>query len=469
MNYSTFRQKERLLYVIPTMLVDLLIHILVFEYLLRAFHFTDPQDLILARPRSLYFLVVGYLISVLAIPIKFFERGAGIRDLFVRAFLQTLATLLIFAVSVQVLFASFAGRFFLREGIIATILISAWHLFFRFLIIAFRRRGRNKVHVALVGSSSNSISLYNTLLDDRYLNAYKVLGFFTDDPGSLPGQAVCLGSVADAGPYLSSNKVHELYCGLNPATDSLRVNELIRICENNFINFFYVPDMEGYLHRTMSFAEIGSTVIVKLREEPLDNPANALIKRTFDVVVSGLLLITVYPLVWLFVAIGTKISSPGPILFRQSRTGYRGKPFKMLKFRSMRVNSQADTLQATEDDPRKTAFGDFLRKTSIDELPQLINVFKGDMSLIGPRPHMEHHTEVYSKLVDEYLVRHMVKPGLTGWAQVNGCRGETREISQMADRVRHDIWYIEHWSVWLDIKIIFMTLGQILGGDKQAY
>ena len=135
----------------------------------------------------------------------------------------------------------------------------------------------------------------------------------------------------------------------------------------------------------------------------------------------------------------------------------------------MKVNDQADSLQATADDPRKTRFGDFLRRTSIDELPQFINVLRGEMSVIGPRPHMEKHTEIYSRLVDEYLVRHMVKPGITGWAQVNGCRGETPEAEDMAERVRLDIWYIEHWSMTLDIKIFLKTTIQILGGDKQAY
>ena len=135
----------------------------------------------------------------------------------------------------------------------------------------------------------------------------------------------------------------------------------------------------------------------------------------------------------------------------------------------MKVNVDSDKLQATEDDPRKTKFGDFLRRTSIDELPQFINVFKGDMSIVGPRPHMELHTETYSKLISEYMVRHLVKPGITGWAQVNGCRGETKTVEQMRERVEHDIWYIEHWSPLLDVKIVFMTAFQILGGDKQAY
>jgi len=227
--------------------------------------------------------------------------------------------------------------------------------------------------------------------------------------------------------------------------------------------------MNGYPHRKMHYDEFGDVTIISLREEPLNNPLMQLLKRTEDIVISGLFLVTVYPLVWIFVAIGTRLTSPGPILFRQNRTGYNGKSFRCLKFRSMKVNTDSDKIQATEDDPRKTKFGDFLRRTSIDELPQFINVFKGDMSIVGPRPHMEFHTDMYSKLISEYMVRHLVKPGITGWAQVNGCRGETKTVEQMKDRVEHDIWYIEHWSPLLDVKIVFMTVRQILGGDDQAY
>ena len=141
----------------------------------------------------------------------------------------------------------------------------------------------------------------------------------------------------------------------------------------------------------------------------------------------------------------------------------------MIKFRSMHVNADADRLQASKDDPRKFAFGDFLRRSSIDEIPQLINIFLGDMSFVGPRPHMLAHTEQYDALIDKYMVRHMVLPGLTGWAQVNGYRGETKTLDQMKGRVKYDIWYIENWSPLLDLRIVFKTIVQILGGDKQAY
>lgn len=456
MNLKTFNIKEFLLYSVPVMLVDLAIHIGIFEWLLKIFVFTDPADLVLTRPRSLYFLVVGFLMAMVLVPIRFYYRGYTWKRLAVRAFYQCFITLGILAASAQVLFSSFAGKFFLQEGIASVVIITLWHTVFRALILSARRRGRNKIHVVIVGDNDDACRLAETLGSMADYADYKLVATFGED---FP-------AVED---YLRHNKVHQLYCSLNPALKTETVNSIIRTCENLFIEFYYVPNMDGYLHRSMNFSQLGPMTVMKLREEPLSNPLNASVKRLFDIVLSFLFLITLYPIIWCFVAIGTSLSSPGPILFRQKRTGYKGKPFIMYKFRSMRVNADADKLQATADDPRKTRFGDFLRRTSIDELPQFINVLKGDMSIIGPRPHMELHTEIYTKLVDEYLVRHMVKPGLTGWAQVNGCRGETKTTEAMADRVRYDIWYIENWSVGLDFKVFFMTVAQILGGDKQAY
>ena len=157
------------------------------------------------------------------------------------------------------------------------------------------------------------------------------------------------------------------------------------------------------------------------------------------------------------------------MLVLQERSGENGQTFRCIKFRSMRVNADADRVQATRDDPRKTRFGDFLRRSSIDELPQFINVLRGDMSIVGPRPHMLQHTEQYSKLINKYMVRHLIKPGITGWAQVTGYRGETHSLSQMEGRVRRDIWYLENWSLLLDIRIIFMTVWNALRQDENAY
>ena len=169
-------------------------------------------------------------------------------------------------------------------------------------------------------------------------------------------------------------------------------------------------------------------------------------------------------------AIGIKLSSPGPVLFKQKRTGYEGKEFWCYKFRSMHASTDADTKQAVKGDSRVFPFGEFLRRSSIDELPQFLNVFKGDMSVVGPRPHMLHHTDIYSELISDYMIRHLAKPGITGWAQINGCRGETKELAEMKERVEKDIWYIEHWSVELDVSIFLQTVWQILRHqDEKAY
>lgn len=471
MNNKTFNTKEFWLYSVPVMVVDMLIHLCIFEWLGSIFRFTESADLVLVRPRTLYFLVVSFLFAVLIFPVRLYGRGVHKRDVIYRAFLQTLSTLVIFALTVDVMFTSFAGKFYLQQGIAVTVVVSLWHLLMRSIILVARRHGRNKVHVLIVGEGDNASALWGELMYGADFLDYRPLGFFSDAAsGTLPEGAPRLGGLSEVIPYIEAgNKVHELYCSLNPAQNADYVNGLIRECENRFITFYYLPNMDGYVKRKLSFSDLGPVTVVRLREEPLAAPLNSFVKRLFDIVFSGLLLVTLYPVVWLFVAIGTTISSPGPILFRQQRTGYKAKPFTMLKFRSMKVNRDADTLQATKDDPRKTRFGNFLRRTSIDELPQLINIFRGDMSLIGPRPHMILHTETYSKLVDEYLVRHMVRPGLTGWAQVNGCRGETETVEKMARRVEKDIWYIEHWSFWLDIRIFLMTVVQVFKGDKQAY
>ncbi len=190
--------------------------------------------------------------------------------------------------------------------------------------------------------------------------------------------------------------------------------------------------------------------------------------RGIDIVVSLIALILLLPF-FPIIAFIIKYQSPGPLFFAQERTGLNGKTFKMYKFRSMHVNDDANRVQATLNDPRKFPFGKIMRRTSIDELPQLINILKGDMSLIGPRPHMLAHTEYYSKMIPYYMERHAVKPGLTGWAQVMGWRGDTPELWMMEGRVIRDIWYVEHKSIWLDVRILWLTVGAVLFPAKGAH
>lgn len=208
--------------------------------------------------------------------------------------------------------------------------------------------------------------------------------------------------------------------------------------------------------------------MLTVRHNPHTRAINRFAKRTFDVVFSSIVLLC-SPIIFIPVAIAIKISSPGPVFFKQKRTGYRGKDFYCYKFRTMRVNKDADKVQASKNDSRKTRVGDFLRRTSIDELPQFINVFLGSMSVVGPRPHMLMHTETYRDLISHYMVRHLIKPGITGWAQVNGYRGQTEELWQMERRVEYDVWYIENWTWILDLKIIARTVLNAIHGEENAF
>ena len=259
----------------------------------------------------------------------------------------------------------------------------------------------------------------------------------------------------------------ELYVCLS-RREREKVKILSDYCDRHVIRFYYVPISVEQLGMRLKRELYEDMELFTTYEVPLEYPMHKSLKRLFDLVMSLIVLIVGIPLLPI-VALIIKIQSPGPVFFRQERTGYNGKNFLCYKFHSMRVNKDADKLQATENDPRKFPFGNFMRKYNIDELPQFWNVFKGDMSVVGPRPHMLYHTEKYSQLIERYMVRHFVKPGITGWAQVTGYRGETRELWQMEKRVKQDIWYIENWTIWLDLRIIWMTFRTMVVHDKKAY
>ena len=259
----------------------------------------------------------------------------------------------------------------------------------------------------------------------------------------------------------------ELYvCLSRKERDTIRL--LSRECDRQVTQFFYVPVSVESIGLKFQREYINDIEVFTTHESPLQNPMNKMVKRCMDIALSIVFLIPT-AIIFPFVYVIIKIQSPGPLFFRQERTGLDGKNFKMVKFRSMHVNKDADKIQATKDDPRKYPFGNFMRKANIDELPQFWNVLMGNMSIVGPRPHMLAHTEMYSELIDKYMVRHFVKPGITGWAQVTGFRGETKELWQMEGRVQRDIWYIENWTVWLDIRIIWLTFKTFFVHDKNAY
>lgn len=349
------------------------------------------------------------------------------------------------------------------------ICIITYRLIFRSIIKLVRLKGKNLDHVVLVGSTENNRELYHELTDDPS-TGHRVYGYFDFEPNpEFSKECPYLGTPDQVCSYLQQHpEIHYLYCCL-PSRYGHIILPIINYCENNLVHFYSVPNLHNYLQNRVYFNLIGNVPYLSLRPAPLSRIENKAMKRAFDIVFSLLFLCTLFPIILIIVTIITKITMPGPIFFRQKRNGLNDKEFYCYKFRSMKVNKEADTLQATKDDPRKTKWGNIMRKTNIDELPQFINVLLGDMSIVGPRPHMLKHTEEYSKLINKYMVRHFVKPGITGWSQVTGFRGETKELKDMEGRVHGDIWYIEHWSFGLDLYIIYRTVANAIHGEKNAY
>jgi putative colanic acid biosysnthesis UDP-glucose lipid carrier transferase len=363
----------------------------------------------------------------------------------------------------------------IRLSILFLPLLLVCLLFVRFLerhfIRFYRGHGHNQRHAVFVGANPSTVAIYKYLMSDPALG-YKINGYFADHemedcPEGLKyrGDMKALDKIMEN--HLPCGTAEELYCCL-PLDMNDYVSKLMRYCNGNTIHFYYIPVYPIMSDHSLQLERVGDTMAFTTYNEPLQKMSNRIIKRTFDLFVSSIVLLCMLPFLP-FIALGIKCSSPGPIFFRQARTGINGRRFYCYKFRSMDVNKDADTKQATKDDPRKFAFGNFMRKTNIDELPQFFNVFIGDMSIVGPRPHMLCHTEMYRDRIDTYMVRHFIKPGITGWAQVTGYRGETKELWQMEGRVQRDIWYMEHWNLWLDLVIIWKTAVMCIKPDKHAY
>jgi len=309
----------------------------------------------------------------------------------------------------------------------------------------------------------------NNYFDSDDVLGVRLLGIFSDSPVLFnTKETVCVSDLSDFEQFVLKNNIDEIFYTM-PLTYTRKIKNLVDFCDKYMIRFKIVPDFRGFLYKRVNIDFFDDVPVITLREEPLTDFINRFIKRMFDLIFSSLVIIFI--LSWLFpvIAILIKLSSRGPILFKQPRSGVNNEEFLCYKFRSMSISDDADSKQATRSDPRITRIGAFLRKTSLDEFPQFFNVFIGDMSVVGPRPHMLLHTEEYSELVNKYMVRQLVKPGITGVAQVRGYRGETKELEDMEGRVRFDVWYIENWSLTLDINIILQTIWNIFKGDEKAY
>ncbi len=355
-------------------------------------------------------------------------------------------------------------RFYLTYYGMLTAAMVLWAIAYTRILKYIRRRGFNYAKVVIVGTNSTAMRLHEAMISDSGYG-YKVLGFFDKKPREQFNGCYC-GLTSDLSQFVKDNSVEQIYYTISGDDDEL--TRIVKIADDNVIDFLYVPQISRYIPLDFQINSINTVPVLTLRHNPLKKTFNRFIKRSFDLCISSVFLVF-YPLIYIPIAAVIKLTSPGPVYFIQKRTGYKGKEFGCIKFRTMHVNVDADKVQATENDPRKTPFGDFLRRTNLDELPQFINVFKGEMSIVGPRPHMLKHTEEYSKIISQYMVRHFVKPGITGWAQVNGYRGITDEVWKMERRVEHDVWYIEHWTSLLDLKIIARTTLNLFRHDKNAF
>ncbi|MBQ7895615.1 MAG: undecaprenyl-phosphate glucose phosphotransferase [Oscillospiraceae bacterium] len=337
------------------------------------------------------------------------------------------------------------AAFFVMENLALISKRVAVRLFLRHI----RRKGYNQKSIIVVGSGELAKSCKLELKNSPELG-YQVLGYIGAYTEEMVG--IRLGSLYEIDRLLKKYNPDEVIAALE-VDEYSALPAVIQACEKNGIRFSLVPCYAKYLPIRPQVDSLNGIPLLNLRAIPLDNMANAFIKRSMDIVGSLLLIVLTSPLM-LVAAIGVKLSSPGPIIFRQERVGYGNRTFYMYKFRSMRVNSSENTGWSTNSDPRRTRFGSFIRKYSIDELPQFFNVLKGDMSLVGPRPELPHFVEHFRDEIPMYMVKHQVRPGITGWAQVHGLRGDT----SIEKRIRHDLFYIENWSPMMDIQIMIMTL-----------
>ena len=354
--------------------------------------------------------------------------------------------------------SGFSRGVMMTYGVAAYIGLSLKRLLLRIGLRVARKKGYNQKHMLVVGSGTLAKKYVNCIHNNPQFGC-QCMGYVGNEENPELGQH--LGGYDDLEDILEEKAPDEVIIAIEQYEIG-RVNMIIAICEEQGIRTSIIPIYNDYLPSSASVDVVGNMRLINIRANSQDIVFNRILKRSFDLVFSSAIILLTSPLL-LIITVCVRLSSPGPVLFRQERVGRDGKPFIMYKFRSMRVNSESDTRWSKQRDSRVTGFGAFIRKLSLDELPQFFNVIKGDMSVVGPRPELPYFVEQYKYQIPRYMVKHQVKPGITGWAQVNGFRGDT----SIAKRIDYDLWYIEHWSFGLDIKIILMTVfGGMMNEEK---
>jgi putative colanic acid biosynthesis UDP-glucose lipid carrier transferase len=389
------------------------------------------------------------------------------------SFFSRTAKAYLFWFSFLILYEFFTGEFILSRLFIFSLIITFGFALVldRFAYVGlklFFKKGNKYVkRILIIGYNSTAKKLVS-YLEQEGINT-EIIGFTEnkDNVTELSHYPI-LDDIRSTVAVAKEYRVDEIFSSITPEQNA-ELYSIIQQAEHECIRFRIVPDFSVFIKGPFFVSYLNDMPVLTVRSVALDDFNNRVKKRAFDIVMSSFVILFI--LSWLIplLSLIIFIESPGPVFFSQLRTGKNKRSFLCYKFRSMKINKHADLKQATKDDDRITKIGRFLRRTSLDEFPQFINVLIGNMSIVGPRPHMIKHTDDYSKIVDQYMVRHFSKPGITGWAQVNGYRGEITENSEIKNRVHYDIWYLENWSLLLDIKIIFLTVFNVLKGDKNAY
>ena len=391
-----------------------------------------------------------------------------ITAVFKNALIQALASMIV----LFFLKVVYISRFFILTYLLfQLIFLGLWKLLIRILLSWVRKKGRNLRSILIIGAGQVGQDFYDAVVSYPHLG-YHVIGFLDDKNKATLGN-LYLGTINDLDSILRKNGIDEVVITL-PNNAVERIDYVISICENYPTHVRIVPDYFRFFSRRFSISIFANFPMVSIRTTRLDELHWRIIKRSSDILATIVLFISVFSWLWPLIAIGVKLSSRGPVFFKQERWGEKNKKIVCCKFRSMRkdsrdVDEKGRYVQATRDDPRVTKFGRFLRRTGLDELPQFLNILKGEMSIVGPRPHPTPLNLEAKDGVRHYMLRHLVKPGITGWAQINGYRGETKDRSLMQKRIDHDLWYIENWTFWLDVQIFLITLVQMLKSNPNAY
>ena len=366
----------------------------------------------------------------------------------------------------------FTRNFIIIYAILLIFFISLRTIVFRKALKSLRRKGKNIRNLLIIGTGEVAYNFKRMVISNPDFG-YHFTGFATESENTGSANDV-VGKTGQLEKLISELSIDEVVIALKVKSDEF-LDEIITICNRHAIKTHIIPDYFKFVSNRFQVSMFGNFPIITARREPLDEAHWRFFKRTFDMVFSLLVIIFIFSWLYPIIFILTKLSSPGPVFFIQDRVGSRNKNFKCYKFRTMKVSGNKSTYKfqpVVENDPRVTKVGRFLRKSNLDELPQFINVLKGEMSVVGPRPHPDAYEKVYIKIVDAIRIRYNVKPGITGWAQIHGLRGdvpdEEENIRRTRNRIEYDIWYIENWSMTLDFQIILITIWQMLRGKTKG-